>query len=145
MIKRNTIEPKHRVVFAETGKPCPVGESLRALDPIAQPHLWRLEGHQVHADGTHKVYVSRHHPRLGRVRRTFHPRVFGLALELDIKITWVRLATTKVHRAWHETWVGIYLGFLALVGLAFFEQYHLAPEITGSILSIFGGGGESGH
>lgn len=135
--------PGYKIVYAGSGKPCPVGTALRAVDPVAQPHTWRLDAHHCGEDDTaHRVTVSRHHPKFGRIKRTFHPRVFGLTVEVEV--TWYRATGRKVRHAWHETYVGIYLGFLALIGLAFFEQYHLAPEITGTLLSIFGGGG-GGH
>lgn len=129
-----------QLLFADTRKPVPTGTPLKPLSSVAQPHTWRLESHQTTNDGG-LVWVSRHHPKFGRVRRTFHPRVFGLVIEVDV--SWHRAARTKIHRAWHEAWFGVVLGILALIPLAFFEQYHLADEIT-SVLSIFGSG-EGGH
>jgi len=138
------MKPGHTLVHAETGKIVPIGTMLRAVEPVGQPHLWRLDAHHPgESERAHRVTVSRHHPKFGRVKRLFHPHVFGLVLV--VKVAWHRLVTTKIHKAWHETWVGIYLGFLALIGLAFFEQYHMAPEITGTVMSIFGGGGSTGH
>jgi hypothetical protein len=140
----------HMIMFEGTRKPCPVGTTLHARNTtLAGPHPWRLEAFQPDVEGdAHKVTVSRHHPRFGRIKRTFHPRVFGLTVEVEI--TWRKAARTKIHTAWHETWVGIYLGILALVGLAIFEHYHLADEISApvaSVLEIFGGKGNSasGH
>lgn len=132
----------HKILFEDTHKPCPIGTTLHARNTtLAGSYPWRLEAYQPDTEGdAHKVTVSRHHPRFGRVKRTFHPRVFGLTIEVEIK--WHRRARTKIHSAWHETWFGIYLGFLALIGLAFFEQYHMAPEITSFVSSIFGGGGD---
>lgn len=132
---------QHKIVFAESRKPCPLGATLHAVEPVAQPHVWRLEGHQYADDGTHTVIVSRHHRKFGRIKRTFHPRVFGLTVE--IQVTWYESAKTKIHKGWHETYVGIYLGFLALIGLAFFENYHLAPSIVEFVTVGFLG--ESGH
>lgn len=136
---------QHKIMFQDTRRPVPIGATLHARNTtVAGPHPWRLEACQPDTDpkgDAHTVTVSRHHPRFGRIRRTFHPRVFGLVVEIEI--SWHRRARTKIHSAWHETWFGIYLGFLALIGLAFFEQYHMAPEITGFVASIFGGGG--GH
>jgi hypothetical protein len=135
---------QHKIVFAESGKPCPPGTALHAVEAVAQPHVWRLEGHQYADNGAHTVTVSRHHPKFGRVKRVYHPRVFGLTVEVEI--TWYQSAKAKIHKGWHETWFGIYLGILALVGLAIFEQYHLADEITAplaSLLDMMGFGGES--
>jgi hypothetical protein len=136
---------QHRIVFADSGKPCLPGTALHAIDRVAAgPHVYRLESHQYADNGAHTVTVSRHHPKFGRVKRVFHPRVFGLTVEVEI--TWYQSAKVKIHKGWHETWFGIYLGILALVGLAIFEQYHLADEITApfaAIMDMMGMGGES--
>lgn len=132
---------QHKIVFAESGKPCPFGTSLHGVEPVAQPYVWRLDGHTVSDNGTHRVTVSRHHPKFGRVKRTFHPRVFGLTVEVEI--TWYQAAKSKIHKGWHETYVGIYLGFLALIGLAFFENFHMAPAIVEFVTAGMLGG--SGH
>lgn len=132
----------HKIMFADTRQPVPIGASLHARNTtVAGPHPWRLEACQpdeTPGGDAHTVTVSRHHPRFGRIRRTFHPRVFGLVIEIEI--SWHRAARTKIHHAWHEAWFGVVLGILALIPLAFFEQFHLADNIT----SMFGFGG-GGH
>lgn len=129
----------HKIMFEDTRRPVPIGTTLHARNvAVAGKFPWRLEACQPDTKGdAHTVIVSRHHPRLGRIKRTFHPRVFGLVIEIEI--SWHKAARTKIHHVWHETWFGVVLGILALIPLAFFEQFHLADDITS--LFGFGGGG----
>lgn len=133
--------PGQKLVFADTGKPVIPGCVLRAVDPIGGPYVWHLDGHRIGADDHgHRVMVSRHHPKLGRVHRTFHPRVFGLTVVIDI--VWYRDVRHTAHVVWAKGNDWLMAGIFALIPLAFFEHYHWADDIT-NMMSIFGGG--DGH
>jgi hypothetical protein len=130
---------QHKIMNKETGAVVPLGTMLHTSHPSARPGTWRLENHALR-NGEHTLHVSRSHHRMGRVHREFHPHVFGLTVEIEV--TWYRATTRKIHKAWHETYTGVYLGFLALIGLAFFENYHLAPAIVEYVsFGLFGGSG----
>lgn len=131
----------HKVID-ENGRVIVPGVMIRSSEILAAPGAWRFES-LAQRHGEHVVHCSRH-GKTGRVHKTFHPHVFGLTVEVEV--TWYRSTATRVHHMAHETWTGIYLGFLALIGLAFFENFHLAPSIVEYVsFGIFGTGGGEGH
>jgi len=135
--KHKITPPQHKIVSLETGKVVPLGTMLRAVDPVAQPYAWHLDAHNAHPDGTHSVSVSRHHPKFGRVKHVFHPRVFGLVIELDI--VWYRDVRHVTHAVMTRGGDWFMAGLIALVPLSFFETFHWGHTIA-EFLS-FGSGG----
>ncbi|HEY8984812.1 MAG TPA: hypothetical protein VIU15_35215 [Streptomyces sp.] len=45
---------------------------------------WRFEKLSAHPTDGHRVHVSRSHPRIGRVHREFHPRLFGCSVKTGL-------------------------------------------------------------
>lgn len=113
---------QHKIIVEATGKPCAIGSPLRAVDPVAQPYLWRLDAHCAHEDGSHTITVSRHHPKFGRIKHSFHPKVFGLVIELDI--VWYRDVRHVTHAVMVRGGDWFMAGLIALVPLSFFETFH---------------------
>ena len=97
--------------------------------------LWRLD--EIFHDGVqHMVRCSRQHA-IGRVRRVFAPVVFGLSVQEEI--TRLHHALNLGVHAWQKVDEWFFAGIVALVPLAFFEQYHLAETITHALSSLTGG------
>lgn len=67
-----------KLINTETGAIVTEGSMLR---PVHGGQAWRLEA--VHQD---RLHVSQSHHQLGRVHKEFHPRVFGLHVEVDVKV-----------------------------------------------------------
>lgn len=116
----------HKIVNPETGKVVPLGTMLHTAHPSARPGTWRLERHVPRGDD-HALHVSRSHPRMGRIHKEFHPTVFGLIVELDIR--WYRDIRHTCHRIWIKCGDGVVLGFLALPALGLFEHFHWSESM----------------
>lgn len=73
-----------RVVNSE-GAEIVSGTMLHMTSGPAAGQAWRLEKVAHKPDGEHHLHVSRSVPKLGRVHKEFHPRLFGLAVVVDVK------------------------------------------------------------
>jgi len=74
------------------------GAMVHVATGPALGQAWRLEGIRHAPHGEHQVHCSRTAPKMGRVHKIFHPRVFGLEVVID-----VRVAADRAHfmRALH--------------------------------------------
>jgi hypothetical protein len=70
-----------KLVHAETARVINPGSMLHATSGPA----WRYERIVPHPVDGHRVHVSRHHPKLGRVHKEFHPSIFGCCVVIDVK------------------------------------------------------------
>lgn len=75
-----------RVVNTDTQCEVEPGTMLHMISGPSAGQAWRLEKVATKNDGDHHLHVSRSLPKLGRVHREFHPRLFGCAVVVDVKI-----------------------------------------------------------
>lgn len=114
------------LISEATGAAITPGAMLRA---IQGPHMgthWRFHELKM-TDTGHRVCVSRP-VSAGRVHREFHPGVFGLKVVIDI--SWSMHVRHTLRVGWSKIDDWLLAGVVALVPLAFFEQYHWAEMIT---------------
>lgn len=117
------------------GTPVTLGHFHLMVDGPHKGTWWRIE--ELFHDGSeHKVRASYRH-RAGRVRRVFHPSVFGLMVQEEL--TRMRLVVNRLHHAWQKIDEGLIMGVLALVPLAVFEAYHGGEATREFLASILGG------
>lgn len=100
---------------------------LHAVSGPQAGQVWQYSHVIEHPIDGHRVHVTRRHPRLGHVHREFHPGVFGLTVVVDV--TWKRHAVNQLHHARTKLDEYLLAGVIALVPLAFFEQFHLAEKL----------------
>jgi len=103
------------------------GSRLHAVSGPFMGQLWQLSHVIEHPIDGHRVHVTRRHSRLGHVHREFHPGVFGLSVVIDL--TWKHHMVNKVHHVRSKFDDYLLAGVVALVPLAFFEQFHLAEKL----------------
>lgn len=103
------------------------GARLVAIQGKEIGRHWKYSHVLEHPVDGHRVHVVRRHPKLGHVHREFHPGVFGLVVEVDIK--WSRHLVNTAHHARQKFDEYLLAGVVALVPLAFFEQFHLAEKV----------------
>jgi len=75
-----------KIVMAESGEELSPGSMVHVAHGPSLNQAWRLEGVAPRKDGDHHVRVSHNQPRIGRVTKTFHPSVFGLAIVVDVRL-----------------------------------------------------------
>ena len=113
-------------LITETGELVLPGHVLTA---VAGPHAgrrFRFAG--IHADGK-RVLVHHTSPHPFRNARTvLHPSVFACILREEV--TRLKHLVNLCHHTWQRLDEWLLAGAVALVPLAFFEQYHLAERIT---------------
>lgn len=119
----------------EAGEMVSTGAMLTA---VAGPHLGRhFRFCAIHEDRerihVHHVYA---HP-FRNARAVLHPSVFGLRLQEEISR--LRHLLNLCCHALDQLWSGVFMGVIALVPLAFFEQYQGAEHVT-AIVNYFVGG-----
>lgn len=105
---------------------------LHVVEGKDSGQVWQYSHVIEHPVDGHRVHVTRRHPRIGHVHRDFHPRVFGLRVEIDI--TWRRHMRNKVHHVRTKFDDYLLAGVVALLPLGLFEHYQLAerlPEALG--------------
>ncbi|MDQ1033581.1 MULTISPECIES: hypothetical protein [Streptomyces] len=123
-----------RLVNSETGAEIAQGALLHMASGPSAGQAWRFERLMPHPDG-HRVHVTRTHPRMGRVHREFHPRIFGAQVEIDVR--WYREVGHAAHHAWAKGSDYLLAGLFALVPLALFEHFHWAGKIA-EVLTLGG-------
>lgn len=96
---------------------------------------WRFSHLTHHPVKGHRVHVTRRHAKLGRVPGEFCPSVFGL--DVVIKVGWKGHVKNVLHVTISKLDEWLLAGVIALLPLAFFEQFHAAEKIT----ELFGFGG----
>jgi hypothetical protein len=74
-----------RVVNTSTQCEVEPGTMLHMISGPSAGQAWRLEKVATRHDGDHQLHVSRSLPKLGRVHREFHPRLFGCVVVIDVK------------------------------------------------------------
>lgn len=121
-----------RVVDTLTGEEVTEGTMLRHAVTGQRWRFSHVTHHPVHG---HRVHATRAHHRLGRIPGQFSPSVFGI--EVTVKIGWKRHVVNVAHVTISKLDEWLLAGVIALVPLAFFEQFHAAETITG----ILGFGG----
>jgi hypothetical protein len=97
-----------------------------------------------HPSGEHRVHCTKivkgSKGRHFRGHREFHPHAFGLEIKIDI--TWQRHAMNTARHAFSKVDDYLMAGVFAIVPLAFFEHYHMAGPIIGTVtLGVLSGGG----
>lgn len=73
-------------LVTEAGAECAPGTMLHMTHGPSIGQAWRYERVAPRTSGEHHVCVSRCHPRVGRVSKEFHPRIFGCEVVVDVKI-----------------------------------------------------------
>lgn len=73
-------------LVTEAGAETRPGAMLHMTTGPSIGQAWRFERIATKHDGDHHVHVSRCHPKLGRVHKEYHPRLFGCAVVIDVKI-----------------------------------------------------------
>lgn len=99
------------------------------------PHAgtwWRLDN-IVKRDSLHHVSASRSH-KIGRHKITVLPEIFGMKIRETVNV--MKTLSRKILTVWQKIDEGLYMGALALVPLAYFEQYHGAEWITELVHSM---------
>jgi hypothetical protein len=115
-----------RLINAQ-GQEITPGARLRVAEGRDSGQVW-LYSHTIeHPVDGHRVHVTRRHPRIGHVHREFHPRVFGLHVEIDI--TWRRHVVNKVHHVRTKFDEYLLAGVVALFPLAAFEHFHFSEKL----------------
>lgn len=76
-----------RLTHSETGDVVDPGSVIHMTTGPSVGQAWRFERIIPHEDG-HKIHCTRSHPRMGRIHREFHPRLFGCHVVIDVK--WYR-------------------------------------------------------
>lgn len=72
-------------VITRDGADVPFGTMVHMTSGPSIGQAWRLEKISHKPDGEHHLHVSRSVPKLGRVHKEFHPRMFGLEVVLDVR------------------------------------------------------------
>src|SRR6266581_8256956 len=107
----------------------------RMSQAISGPHKgswWRLDK-IVKRDSLHHMSASRKH-KIGRHKITVLPEIFGLRVHETMNV--IKDIMCRVRKFWRKIDEGLYMGALALIPLAYFEQYHGAEWITEVIRSV---------
>lgn len=118
------------LVSVATGEIVSVGRHVKAVEGPHAGTWWRIS--ELFHDGTqHMVRATHRHTHVGRVPRTFRPDTFGLRVHEEI--SHVRHAVNTLHHTWQKLDEWLLAGVIALLPLAFFEQYHLAETITSTL------------
>ena len=120
-----------KLVNSASGSEINCGTMLHMVAGPTLGQAWRYERITPHDTDGHRVHCTRVHPRMGRVHREFHPRVFGATVVIDVR--WYRDIHHTAHRAWLKIDDYLFAGIFALLPLAFFEHYHWAETITEAI------------
>ena len=121
-----------RVVDTTTGAEVTTGADLRHA---VTGQRWRFSHVTHHPKYGHRIHATRTHRKLGRIPGEFHPSVFGL--EVVVRVGWKRHVINVAHVTISKLDDWMLAGVIALVPLAFFEQFHAAEKIT----ELFGFGG----
>ncbi|AGP58329.1 MULTISPECIES: hypothetical protein [Streptomyces] len=60
------------------------GSMIHMVSGPTAGQVWRFERVIDHATDGHRVHVTRPHPKLGRIHREYHPRLFGCSVAIDV-------------------------------------------------------------
>lgn len=108
-----------QLVHSATGTVVEAGAMLR---PVTGGKAWRLD----RISSTDSLGCSQIHPHLGRVHREFHPKAFGLHVEISVRV-WADWATFRsALRGWLITLTGATgAGVVAWIVAHFGDALHL--------------------
>lgn len=120
-----------KLISNVTGLEINCGDILHAQIGPTAGRAWRFEGIAERPDGVHHVHVSRSGWQFGRIRREYHPGVFGCEIKIDI--TWLQRTKNCAHRVRAKIDDYLMAGAFALVPLALFEHFHLAEPIAAAL------------
>lgn len=70
----------------QAGREVVLGAMVHAVASPILGQAWRLENVHRTLEGEHRIQCSRYSPRMGRVHKIFHPRVFGLEVVIDVRV-----------------------------------------------------------
>lgn len=112
------------LVNASTGNKIEEGAMLHIASGPQAGQAWRFERICERANGEHAVRVSRSHPRMGRIRKEFHPRVFGASVVIDVtwyadRARWIKFAQECVTQIVLLTLGGLIAWVIAVWGDSF--------------------------
>ncbi|WP_143570716.1 hypothetical protein [Streptomyces acidiscabies] len=82
---RHMIEEKvMQLIHDATASVVEPGATIHLASGPSEGQAWRFEKLSEHPTDGHRVHASRSHPRIGRVHREFHPRLFGCSVKTGL-------------------------------------------------------------